>query len=85
MVQTVFHDKRGMTLIEVMIAVFLLTIVSLALVQSALLVMNTNVINELRDEAVSVTEQRMNQIRNTPFAALLGPPTTTIITRNIPA
>ncbi len=73
-----FHDNRGMTLIEVMIALMLLAITSLALIQSALVAMNINVTNELRDEAVSVAEQRMNELRNTPFTAadmLVTPPT----------
>ncbi len=64
-----FHDKRGMTLIEVLMALTLLAITSLALVQASLVAINNNVVNELRDEAVSVAEQRMNELRNTPFTA----------------
>lgn len=63
------RDNRGMTLIEILIALTILTIVSVALLQSALLAMSTNVQNELRDEAVRVVEQRMNELRNRPFTA----------------
>ncbi len=63
------RNERGMTLIEILISLTLLAIVSLALVQSALVAMNANVANELRDEAVSVAEQRINELRNTPFTA----------------
>jgi prepilin-type N-terminal cleavage/methylation domain-containing protein len=63
----VCHDNRGMTLIEILISLTLVSIVSVALIQSALVAMNVNVVNELRDEAVSVAEQRMNELRNTPF------------------
>ncbi len=63
----VFRNKEGMTLLEVMIALVLLMIISLALVKMSLLAMDTNVQNEMRDAAVSVAEQRMNELRNTPF------------------
>ena len=66
------RDKRGMTLIEILIAFTLLAIVSVTLVKSSLLVMSTNVQNELRDEAVRVAEQRMNELRNTLFTAPTG-------------
>jgi Tfp pilus assembly protein PilV len=69
MLRTVLRDERGSTLIELAISFMLLAIISLALVQSTLVAMNTNVISELRDEAVSVTEQRLNALRNTPFNA----------------
>ncbi len=61
------RDERGMTLIEVLMALMLLAIVSLALIQSSLVAMKTNVINELRDEGVRVAEERMNKLRITPF------------------
>ena len=63
------RDERGMTLIEILISLTLLSIVSLALIQSSLVAININVRNELRDEAVSVAEQRMNELRNTLFSA----------------
>ncbi len=50
-----------------MIALMLLMITFMALIQTSLLAINTNVMNELRDEAVRVAEQRMNELRNTPF------------------
>jgi prepilin-type N-terminal cleavage/methylation domain-containing protein len=77
----VLRDERGMTLIEILVSLMLLAIVSLALIQSTLVAVNANVVNELRDEAVSVAEQRINELRNTPFTAAdmqvtfpLGPP-----------
>ena len=83
MEQVVCRDNRGMTLIEVLISLMLLAIVSLALIQSALLAINTNVKNEMRDEAVSVAEQRLNELKNTPFASLDLLPPETAITRKI--
>lgn len=62
--------KNGMTLIEVMIAIVILMVVSLAVMQTALVGMNTNLQNSLRDEAVNVADQRMNELRNMPFDSI---------------
>lgn len=63
----VCRDNRGMTLIEVLISLVILMIVSLALMQSAIVGMFHNMRNVLRDEAVSVVEMRMNQLTGLPF------------------
>jgi type II secretory pathway pseudopilin PulG len=76
-------DNRGMSLIELIISMLILMVVAIALVQSSLLAMNTNVMNEMRSEAVSVAEQQMNMVRNTPFANLSTLPTTTTVYRNV--
>jgi type IV pilus assembly protein PilV len=60
------YNKKGMTLIEVMIALLILLIVSMALMQTALLGMKENLRNAIRDEAVSVAEQKMNELRSSP-------------------
>ncbi|MDA8424266.1 MAG: prepilin-type N-terminal cleavage/methylation domain-containing protein [Nitrospiraceae bacterium] len=70
MARPVFRDNRGMTLIEVLIAFVLVAITAAALMKTTLLAMNVNVINEMRDEAVNVAEQQMNDLRNTPFVSL---------------
>ncbi len=65
----VLLNKKGVTLIEMMIALVILLIVSLALMQTAMLGISTNVQNALRDEAVNVAEMRMNQLTSLPFTA----------------
>ena len=60
-------NKKGMTLIEVMIALVILLLVSLALMQTVTLGINSNVRNLLRDEAVKVADTRMIELMNTPF------------------
>ncbi len=82
MARPVIRDNRGMTLIEVLIAFVLVTITAAALLKTTLLAMNTNVVNEMRDEASSVAEQQMSALRNTPFASLSTMPEPTI-TRSI--
>ncbi len=67
-----FRNERGVTLIEILVALTILAIVSVALLQSSLLATSTNVQNELRDEAVRVAEQRMSELRNTLFTAPTG-------------
>lgn len=72
-------NKKGLTLVEVMIALVVLLIVSLALMQTALVSIDANMANILRDEAVSIAEMRMNEARNTPFNNLVGTLNTTIL------
>lgn len=64
-------DQKGLSLIEVMIALVILLLVMLALMQTALLSIDSNMINVLRDEAVGIAEMRMNEARNTPFDTLI--------------
>ena len=59
--RTVLPDKKGLTLVEVMIALLVLLVVSLALMQTALVSINANMTNVLRDEAVNIAEMRMNE------------------------
>lgn len=80
MERSVNQSERGMTLIEVMIAMMILMIVSLALMRTALLGMQVNMENSLRDEASSVIDQTMNPILNTPFDNLPTSLTTTTST-----
>jgi prepilin-type N-terminal cleavage/methylation domain-containing protein len=64
--QSALSNKHGYTLIEVVLALAILAIVSVALMQSSLLVIQKNSQNEMRDEAVRLGEQMMNAIRSSP-------------------
>ena len=68
MLQTVLLDKKGLTLVEVMIALVVLLIVSLALMQTALVSIDSNMTNILRDEAVNIAEERMTVFRSMQFS-----------------
>jgi type IV pilus assembly protein PilV len=59
-----------MSLIELLIAMSILLIVSLALMQTALVSINSNMRNLLRDEAVRVAETQMDDMRNMNFASM---------------
>lgn len=83
-------NKKGVTLIEMMISLVIIMIVSLALMQTALVGIRTNVQNSMRDEAVNVAEGRMNDLRGLPFTETLthadlaeGVTVTTPVPRNL--
>lgn len=60
-------NKSGVTLVEMMIALVVLLFVSLALMQTTLVSIDSNMRNLLRNEAVSVAEQLIDDTRNTPY------------------
>ncbi len=63
-------NNKGMSLVEVVIALVLLLITALAMMKTSLLSMQTNIINSLRDEAVGVAEAKMSELRSLPFDSL---------------
>jgi len=69
MARIVLFNNKGVTLIEMMVAIVILLIVSLALMQTSLVGISTNVKNLMRDEAVNIAEMRINQLRNQQFTA----------------
>ena len=60
----------GFTLIEIMISLVVLLVVFLGLMQGALVSIDTNMRNILREEAVNIVQGEMNQARNITFANL---------------
>jgi prepilin-type N-terminal cleavage/methylation domain-containing protein len=72
MERLVLPDEKGLTLVEVMVALLVMLLVSLALMETALLSIGSNMKNVIRDEAVSIAEMRMNEARNIPFDDLVN-------------
>ncbi len=70
MAEPVRKNERGLSLLELLIALSILFIVFLGLLEAGLLVFDYNINNTLRNEGVAVTEMEMAELRNTPFAAL---------------
>jgi prepilin-type N-terminal cleavage/methylation domain-containing protein len=66
----------GFTLVEVMVALLILLFVSVALMQTALVSIDSNMRNVLRDEAVRLAEKGVSDVRTTPFSALVVNTTT---------
>ncbi len=57
-------NKKGLTLVEVMIALVVLLFVSLAMMQTALVSIDSNMKNLIRAEAVAMGEKIINDMRN---------------------
>ena len=59
------NSASGMTLVEVLVAMAIVFIVFLGMSSAGLVVLDQNIKNSQRDEAVSVAEMEMQQVRNT--------------------
>lgn len=64
-------SQDGMSLVEVMIALVVLLLVFVGLFQAALLGIDNNMRNILRDEAVTVAAMRMEEARSMSFDSVL--------------
>ncbi len=71
-------QNKGFTLVEVIIAMFILLIGMLALLNTAAVIIENNLINILRDEAAYVAQSTMSDIKNTPFSSITSQPATTV-------
>jgi len=77
-------NERGLSLLEMLVALSILFIVFLGLLEAGLLVFDFNITNALRDEGVRVTEMEMAEVRNTLFAALpVGSTTRPAVSRQV--
>jgi len=83
MIVTVKLNRNGVSLVEVMIALVIALVVFLALMQTALMGIDANVRNLLRDEAVNIADQRMTVAKNLAFASLLSEASPVSVTRNV--
>ncbi|UCE79243.1 MAG: prepilin-type N-terminal cleavage/methylation domain-containing protein [Nitrospiraceae bacterium] len=72
---------RGLTLVEVLISLVIILIVFMGLIQSALVSIDHNFINELRDEAVRIASALHVETRVTAFDTLVEGTTNQIVTR----
>lgn len=63
-------DSAGFTLVELMISLVLLLFISLALMQTALVSIDSNTRNMLRDEGTQIAQQKLDQMRNVTYSDL---------------
>jgi Tfp pilus assembly protein PilV len=59
--------SEGLSLVEVMVALSIFLIVIMGLFQTAILSIDNNMKNVLRDEAVTIAAMRMEEVRSLPF------------------
>lgn len=57
-------SEEGFTIVELLVAVVILVFVSVALLQTAIINIEFNAKNALRDEGVRLAGERINQMRN---------------------
>ncbi len=58
-------NQKGVTLVEVMIALVILLIVFMGLIQASILSINHNLRNEIRDEATRISSEYMSAAKST--------------------
>lgn len=76
-------NNKGFTLVEVLVAMVIIIVVLLGLVHATLLSIDYNLKNLLRDEAVRLAEQRIDELKNISFPSLVsGGPNCQNISRN---
>lgn len=63
-------DKRGFTLIEVMVTLVILAFGMLASVIGIMSALDHNMINEMRNEAMKIAQEQEETVRNTPYASI---------------
>ncbi len=73
----VIRSSRGVTLVEVMIALVILLIVFMGLMQASLLSINSNMRNSIRDEATRIASEELTNARSLAFANILSAPAVT--------
>ena len=61
------NNNRGVTLVEMMIALTVFLLVFMGLLQTSLLSIDHNLRNILRDEATTIAAGRMNELKNVAF------------------
>lgn len=71
MEQVVIKNKKGLTLIEVMVALLVLLIVFVGMMQAIAVAVNMNVKNQLRGEGVKAADERISVLKNLSFGDAL--------------
>jgi prepilin-type N-terminal cleavage/methylation domain-containing protein len=64
---SVLQNNRGLSLIEVIIALVILLFIFIGLVQTSLVAIENNMINSLRDEGVRITSDTLARVRAETF------------------
>ena len=65
------RNRKGVTLVEVLISLVILLIVFMGLIQASLVSVNTNMRNAIRDGAASLASEYMTRARATPIDTLV--------------
>ena len=83
MVLNRIQNSQGVSLVEVMIALVVLLLVFVGLLQAALLSIDFNMRNIIRDEGVKVAADRMEEARSMPFDNVISNPNVCSVSNNL--
>ncbi len=78
---TVYSNNRGFTLIEFLVAVVILVVGLLGLLQAVNYAIVHNMVNQLRQTAMVLGDERMNQEKAKPFDDIQAP----VVTKDAPS
>jgi type IV pilus assembly protein PilV len=73
MAMTVHTNKKGFTLVELLVAMVIMTVGLLGLLQTVIYAINFNMGNQLRQEAIMLADDRMNQEKIKTFDIISSP------------
>lgn len=76
------HGEKGFTLVEIMIALLVFTVIMLGVAGGLIAAINANKGNVVRDEALRIAEEELNRLRGEQFSAF---GTSADLTANAPA
>lgn len=79
----VMQSEKGFTLIEMLIAMVVFSLIMLGALQSLVTTYRHGTLSTIRNEAVDIAEEISNTQRNVPYGNLVGTPATQTIIRQI--
>ena len=79
------RNIRGVSLVEVLIALTILLIVFMGLIQASLVSIQSNMKNLLRDEAVTITSEQISRLRGANYDDMNADGTIDAANLNLPA
>ncbi|NWF98794.1 MAG: prepilin-type N-terminal cleavage/methylation domain-containing protein [Nitrospirae bacterium] len=71
-IQPVKLNNNGFSLVEVLVASVIVLLVFFALMQTALIAIESNMLNELRNEAIYIAQLRMNNVRDMTYTSIVS-------------
>jgi type IV pilus assembly protein PilV len=77
------RDKRGFTLIEVLITLVILALGMMATIVGIMAGLDHNLMNEMRNDAIKIAQEQEEAARNMPYANIATIPSPQTITRQV--
>ena len=77
------RDKRGFTLIEVMVTLIILALGMLASCVGIMAALDHSLMNEMRNDAMKISQEQLEAARNMPYANIALIPTPQYIARQV--